>query len=444
MSDEIELKFIVDRAAADSLTRKLSAWQNDYSHSQHLGGQHLSNTYYETAENTLRQLGMGLRVRGENGHYEMTLKTAGKVIGGLHQHPEYNIALGDTPTLDIRLLPADVWPETCDVAALQQALHPLFSTHFQRERWVVSYHQSLIELAFDNGDVSVGDLSEPILELEMELKSGRTEDLLELAQELAEWGGLRQGSLSKAARGYHLSSGNAPRVSRPLGLFAPAPKSTIDQAIGDALAFALAHWQYHEELWVNGDKNAPKAMQEAASVMREMLVLVGGLVQRKVTTLFRSSLTYLESRIDSEGNANDVCYDASYLKSKLVLTSWIIESGWREGMDNKARMRLMGSYKRFCDVMLDRCMADLRSVFSHALSKEHYLQQLPRLQRNIDAFVLLAGTYPVAPVEHFIAQWRILSHEIGLLADRDVDASLERCRHQAVEQTPFWLSSAGM
>lgn len=444
MSEEIELKFIVDRAAADTLPRKLSAWQNDYSHSQHLGGQHLSNTYYETPENTLRQLGMGLRIRGENGHHEMTLKTAGKVIGGLHQHPEYNITLGDTPTLDISLLPADVWPEDVDITALQQALRPLFTTHFQRERWVVSYHQSLIELAFDNGDVSAGDLSEPILELEMELKSGRTEDLLELAQELAEWGGMRQGSLSKAARGYHLARGNPPRECRPLGIFVPEAKSTIDQAIGAALEFALAHWQYHEELWVQGDKKARKSLLDAASVMREMLVLVGGLVPRKVTTLFRSSLSYLESRVESGADAVPVCYDASYLKSKLVLTSWLIEGGWREGMDNKARMRLMSSYKRFCDVMLDRCMADLRSVFSHALSKEHYLQQLPRLQRNTDAFVLLAGVYPAAQVEHFIAQWRDLSHEIGLLADREVDVALEKLRHQAVEQTPFWLSSAGL
>ncbi|WP_252120337.1 CYTH domain-containing protein [Symbiopectobacterium purcellii] len=105
------------------------------------------------------------------------------------QHPEYNVPLANA-TLDIRLLPADVWPPECDVDALAQALHPLFSTHFQREQWVIAYHQSLIEIAFDQGEVAAGELSEPILELEMELKAGQTDDLLALSQELAEWGGI--------------------------------------------------------------------------------------------------------------------------------------------------------------------------------------------------------------------------------------------------------------
>nr|WP_254624832.1 CYTH domain-containing protein [Dickeya solani] len=38
----------------------------------------LANIYYETADAYLRQHGIGLRIRGENGRYEMTVKTAGK------------------------------------------------------------------------------------------------------------------------------------------------------------------------------------------------------------------------------------------------------------------------------------------------------------------------------------------------------------------------------
>lgn len=441
MSEEIELKFIVHPDVAATLPRKLTAWQTDYSHSEHLEGRLLSNTYYETADNTLRQHGMGLRVRGENGQHEMTLKTAGTVIGGLHQHPEYNVPLADA-NLDIRLLPADVWPQGVDVEVLTQALHPLFSTHFQREKWVIAYHQSLIEIAFDQGDVAAGALSEPILELEMELKAGQTDDLLALSQELAEWGGMRQGSLSKAARGYHLAQGAVPRECRALRMLTLPAKSTIDQAIGAALEHALAHWQYHEELWARGERKARLQLLEAGALMREMLVLVGGVVPRKVTTLFRAALTYLEERIERETDAELVCYEANYLKSKLVLTSWLINSSWREHMDNKSRMRLMGSYKRFCDVMLDRAMAELRSVFSHPLDAEHYQQQLARLQRNINAFLLLSCAYPEDIVESFVAQWRNVELGIQRLSAAGVDSVLEKARHQAVEQSPYWLSSA--
>ncbi len=43
----------------------------------------LLNIYFETPDNWLRRHDMGLRIRGENGRYEMTMKIAGRVTGGL-------------------------------------------------------------------------------------------------------------------------------------------------------------------------------------------------------------------------------------------------------------------------------------------------------------------------------------------------------------------------
>ncbi|MGL9751294.1 MAG: CHAD domain-containing protein [Symbiopectobacterium sp.] len=282
------------------------------------------------------------------------------------------------------------------------------------------------------------------LELEMELKAGQTDDLSALSQELAEWGGMRQGSLSKAARGYHLAQGAVPRECRALRMLTLPANSTIDQAIGAALEHALAHRQYHEELWARGERKARLQLLEAGALMREMLVLVGGAVPRKVTTLFRAALTHLEKQVARETDAEKVCYDANYLNSELVLTSWLVNSSWREHMDNKSRMRLMGLYKRFCDVMLDRAMAELRSVFSHPLDADHYQQQLARLQCNINAFLLLSSAYPETTVESFIAQWRAVEHGIKHLPASGVDSVLENTRRQEVEQTPYWLSSASV
>ena len=85
MAQEIELKFIVNHSAVEALRDHLNT----------LGGEHhdpvqLLNIYYETPDNWLRGHDMGLRIRGENGRYEMTMKVAGRVTGGLHQSPEYN------------------------------------------------------------------------------------------------------------------------------------------------------------------------------------------------------------------------------------------------------------------------------------------------------------------------------------------------------------------
>ncbi|STL52886.1 putative adenylate cyclase [Escherichia coli] len=91
MAQEIELKFIVNHSAVEALRDHLNT----------LGGEHhdpvqLLNIYYETPDNWLRGHDMGLRIRGENGRYEMTMKVAGRVTGGLHQRPEYNVALSET------------------------------------------------------------------------------------------------------------------------------------------------------------------------------------------------------------------------------------------------------------------------------------------------------------------------------------------------------------
>ncbi|WP_252120336.1 hypothetical protein [Symbiopectobacterium purcellii] len=66
------------------------------------------------------------------------------------------------------------------------------------------------------------------------------------------------------------------------------------------------------------------------------------------------------------------------------------------------------------------------------------------MQRNINAFLLLSSAYPEAAVESFIAQWRAVEHAIKHLPASGVDSVVESARRQAVDQTPYWLSSASV
>jgi len=136
MAQEIELKFIVLPAALDAVRTVLNGLSSD-----HHAPRQLLNVYYETPDNQLRQHGIGLRVRGDNGRYEMTMKTAGRVIGGVHQHPEYNIPL-ESAELALAHFPAEVWPEGLTPEALQHDVKPLFTTDFNREKWVVTHNES--------------------------------------------------------------------------------------------------------------------------------------------------------------------------------------------------------------------------------------------------------------------------------------------------------------
>ena len=126
---------------------------------------------------------MGLRIRGANGRYEMTMKIAGRVVGGLHQRPEYNIDISK-PELELERFPAEVWPDGELPSTLAEQVQPLFSTDFWREKWLVTEGKSRIEIALDLGDVKAGEFQEPICELELELLEGDANDVLKLARKL--------------------------------------------------------------------------------------------------------------------------------------------------------------------------------------------------------------------------------------------------------------------
>ncbi|CFR11155.1 adenylate cyclase [Yersinia frederiksenii] len=436
MTVEIELKFMATPEAIAALPERLTSWP-----SQHYAPQTLTNIYFETADNRLRQHDMGLRIRGYDGRYEMTMKTGGKVVGGLHQRPEYNVDI-DSDKLDLARFPTDIWPEGWDIAELQTALTPLFRTDFTREKWVITYGESEIELALDQGAISsthAGELSEPLSEIELELKQGNQADLLALAAELAPIGGLRQSNLSKAARGYHLAQGNPPRELRPLLVLQPTPKSTVEQGMVAGLEMALDHWQYHEELWLRGEPAAKAMIGEALAVIRQTLAIFGGLVPRKASTDLRASLTALEPQLESKNvNAEQLCYSVDYLKSKLALTSWLITAGWRPFMDAKAQAKFDGSFKRFCDIMLSRSAADLKEAFSQNMDDDGYVAQLPRLNRQIIAFQLLSGFYPQSEWHPYIDAWFGLQLAIKERQGHWRDTA----RKEALAQAAFWLNGA--
>jgi triphosphatase len=436
MTVEIELKFMATPEAIAALPERLTSWP-----SQHYAPQTLTNIYFETADNRLRQHDMGLRIRGYDGRYEMTIKTGGKVVGGLHQRPEYNVDI-DSDKLDLARFPTDIWPEGWDIAELQTALTPLFRTDFTREKWVITYGESEIELALDQGAISsthAGELSEPLSEIELELKQGNQADLLALAAELAPIGGLRQSNLSKAARGYHLAQGNPPRELRPLLVLQPTPKSTVEQGMVAGLEMALDHWQYHEELWLRGEPAAKAMIGEALAVIRQTLAIFGGLVPRKASTDLRASLTALEPQLESKNvNAEQLCYSVDYLKSKLALTSWLITAGWRPFMDAKAQAKFDGSFKRFCDIMLSRSAADLKEAFSQNMDDDGYVAQLPRLNRQIIAFQLLSGFYPQSEWHPYIDAWFGLQLAIKERQGHWRDTA----RKEALAQAAFWLNGA--
>lgn len=430
MAQEIELKFIVNPDGVGTLQNHLNTLSTE-----HIPASPLLNIYYETPDNWLRQHDMGLRIRGNNGHYEMTIKTGGRVIGGLHQRPEYNIELSQ-PELDLARFPADVWPQGEMPAGLAEQVQPLFSTDFQREKWLVNVGASRIEIALDCGEIKAGEWQEPIGELELELLSGDTQDILKLARQLVNLEVLRQGSLSKAARGYHLAQGNAERPLKPLTILSVPRKASVEQAFEAALENALSRWQYHEELWVRGNKAAKAGVIEAIALIRHTLTLFGGIVPRKASARLRDLLTQSETTLASDVPAQTAASSANIALAKLTLTEWLIARGWQAFLDDKAQAKFADSFKRYADISLSRHAAELRKTFAYPLV-DSYGDQIPRLSRDIDSIAMLAGNYDHVVAQAWLENWQGLLYAIK----KRQHIEIEHFRNEALAMEPFWLHS---
>ena len=236
MSNEIELKFQINQSDIEQLQYYLNQWvccdEAEFSSQQHLVSQlNLINTYYDTEDHFLRLNGCGLRIRTteteQSKCFEITLKSKGNSVGGLHERIEINQPLPNDK-LDLSVLPEEALPN-----GLTQ-LRPLFTTNFKRQTWLISFASSEIEVALDLGLITSNGQSMPIQEVELEIKQGNKQDLLNFAIELSRFN-LHLFSQSKASRGYRLLDN--------LTLTPTVHSSQIEQD----LAVLLNFWQQNEE-----------------------------------------------------------------------------------------------------------------------------------------------------------------------------------------------------
>lgn len=162
-------------------------------------------TYYDTANGALSRAGLVLRVRREGENWVSTVKASGASRGGLSQRLEWNVTLeGDQPNIS-------VYQDTVIGQRLQKALAeddllPLFVTRFERQSILLDLPDlTRLELAADRGEIITEERSEPIAEIELELKEGNIHELLKLGAMLAERHPLLPEQRSKFERGLKLT-----------------------------------------------------------------------------------------------------------------------------------------------------------------------------------------------------------------------------------------------
>ena len=170
--------------------------------------QRLLNTYFDTPDLALQQRRMAVRERLAGTQWLLTVKTAGHSHHGLSRRQEW-----EGPTQPGALQFDELVDDAAlasDLMALRPRLQALFCTDFERQRWVIAHADAEVEVALDQGRIHVPGtaLSEPLLELELELLNGPESALMTLADALRQTpqgpATLTPSDASKAQRGMAL------------------------------------------------------------------------------------------------------------------------------------------------------------------------------------------------------------------------------------------------
>ncbi|NVK55197.1 MAG: CYTH domain-containing protein [Alteromonadaceae bacterium] len=269
---ETEIKFVLREDPLPTLKKKVFPALTKHSVTVEDKGQiELLNDYYDTEDHFFQQHKIGMRVRGENGRYEQTVKTQGQISGGLHRRQEYNVDLNDDSP-DLSLFNDVNWPKGTNAQELNDKLEKQFGTHFTRSVFNVIYDDAKVELVFDKGSVVAPPNEAPICEIELELKEGELGRLFDLAGELAVSLPVRLSDTSKAAQGYQLLHGVSTKV-QPLPDFLPLDDTvTTEVAFCRAMECGLQHWQVHEHRYF--ETGATKMLTEIARAVQMLLQTV--------------------------------------------------------------------------------------------------------------------------------------------------------------------------
>ncbi len=441
MQKETEIKLRASRETLAALLdhpllkkRNKSGWQRH----------ELFNQYYDTPERELAQAKVALRLRRDGDQHIQTLKSRGQSVAGLSERNEWDWYL-DKAKLDTKKLTDDCWPAA--LAELdKKTLKPIFTTDFVREKAEIAWGRGkakvVIEAALDLGKVVVGKQSEEICELELELRQGEPEALLELAAELAADLPLMPCDISKAERGYRLHDAD----SYALNL----PTPTLDAVMPLDDAFAALAWhllgnsqRLAEQYRFNGHW---KLLSQWLQQLVDLRALLGSLGQAAP----RASSRELRERLDAligdwrpriEAGQDDEAIRQSapgqfaaeldqprWGQFSLKASLWLWQRGWTAGRNNRGNRQGAAELGHWLPRLLGE-EAEALQLLRYQQQPEDLAEQRPRMERLLVWLRLTRMTLEVPETDRLYGELAKL-YELAQqpLSDETLDARVEQAR----------------
>ncbi len=416
MQKETEIKLRASRETLLALRdhpllkkRNKSGWQRH----------ELFNQYFDTPTRELAQAKVALRLRRDGEQFIQTLKSRGQSVAGLSERNEWDWYL-DKAKLDTKKLTDDCWPTS--LAELdKKTLKPIFTTDFVREKAEIAWGRGktkvVIEAALDLGKVIVGKQSEEICELELELRQGEPEALLELAAELAADLALMPCDISKAERGYRLYDTDSYSLSLPV------PPLEATMPLDDAFAALAWHLlgnsqRLAEQYRFNGHW---KLLGEWLQQLVELRALLGSLGQaapRATSRELREQLDALvqewrprvEAGQDDESARKSApeAFAAELAQPRWGLFSlkaslWLLQRGWTVGRNNRGNRQGAAELGNWLPRQLAEEAAALQ-LQRYQQQPEDLAEQRPRMERLLVWLHLARTTLDLPEVDRLYGE----------------------------------------
>jgi len=241
ISTEVELKLAASTADLPELKRALVEMAPTSTGAQ----SRLISTYYDTPNLALKRQGLTLRVREQGDRFIQTVKAGDPGGGDLLTRGEWEDELAESRPDPEAAQSGEHLPE-----GIASDLQPLFATDVTRTTFAIeSAPATRIEAAIDQGEIRAagGGKTEPISEIELELKSGDAAALYDIALQLLDVAPIRIEPRSKSERGYRL--GEEAEAAPPVAHAEPVvldPTMTVEAALQEIGRACLAHLLHNE------------------------------------------------------------------------------------------------------------------------------------------------------------------------------------------------------
>jgi inorganic triphosphatase YgiF len=456
---EIELKLLVDPdRLADFNEAGVIA-----THARSKGTRkHLKSVYFDTPKRTLRRNELCLRVRQSGARFVQTVKleTAGDPL----RRGEWEASV-PSANPDLALAMPFI-PEELRSEIAHAGLEAVFSADIHRHERILDMPAGTIAIAFDHGSLRAGALSQPVSEIELELKGGSPAAIYELALRLAEHGPVKPSIRSKSARGYDLAADVPPTARKP-GKLRLDPQVVLDDAFATILRACLHHLLQSLPAAEDGRdaegihqlRVSLRRLRAAFDLMRtagplsrldalrsEAKWLAQGLSAARDWDIFRNNtLPEIASAcpsivgFDTLGEVAEQRRADAYRKVRYVLAdrrctsfilglgAWIETRGWRSDSPPESLGQLAGPAASFARQLLSAQHAKVLKRGRHFKSLEpderHRLRLAVKKLRYVAEFLLpLSG--PRKAAKRFADKLADFQEELGAYNDMAVTAKL--------------------